>query len=200
LTRGYWISHFEVTQSDFQNVMCTNRSGFTGNLNRPEDRASWSDAMEYCSRLTQQERQARRLPDTHAYRLPTEAEWEYAARAGTTNSFSFGNDAALLGSHAWYNSNSGATTHPVGERLPNPWGLYDVHGNIFEWCWDWITAAPGEPVTDFVGSTNGPYRAIRGGAWSFPAAYCRSSWRISYAPSARTSNVGFRIVLATVAP
>jgi len=200
LTRGFWISRFEVTQSDYQNLMCTNLSGFIGNLDRPAERVSWNDAMEFCSRLTQQERQAGRLPDTHIYRLPSEVEWEYAARAGTTNRFSFGNDTSLLGSYAWYNANSGATTHPVGERLTNPWGLSDIQGNVFEWCWDWIVTAPSEPATDFVGSTNGAYHAIRGGAWSFPAAYCRSSWRVGYSPSARTSNVGFRIALAPVAP
>jgi formylglycine-generating enzyme required for sulfatase activity len=200
LTRGFWLSRFEVTQSDYQNLMCINPGGFTGNLNRPVERASWDDAMEYCSRLTQRERQAGRLPGTHVYRLPSEAEWEYAARAGTTTWFSFGNDSSLLGSYAWYNGNSGATTHPIGERMPNPWGLNDIHGNVFEWCWDWIVTAPSEPTPDFVGSTNGAYHAIRGGAWSFPAAYCRSSWRIGYSPDARTSNVGFRIVLAAVAP
>jgi len=200
LSRGFWISRFEVAQSDYQNLMCTNRSSFIGDLNRPVERVSWNDAMDFCSRLTQQERQMGRLTDTHLYRLPSEAEWEYAARAGRTNWFSFGNNASLLGSYAWYNGNSGATTHPGGERLPNPWGLCDMHGNVFEWCWDWIATAPSGLVPDFIGSTNGAYHAIRGGAWSFPADYCRSSYRVGYSPSARTSNVGFRIVLAAVAP
>lgn len=199
LTRGFWISRHEVTQSEYQNLMCTNLSSFAGDLNCPAERVSWNDAMEYFSRLAQQERRAGRLPDTHTYRLPSEAEWEYAARAGTTNWFSFGDDPSLLGSYAWYNANSSATTHPVGGRLPNPWGLADIHGNVFEWCWDWISSAPNEPATDLLGSTNGAYRAIRGGAWSFPATYCRSSWRMGYPPGARTSNVGFRIVLAPVA-
>ncbi len=196
LTYGFWIGRCEVTQSDYQNVMCLNPANFTGNLNRPVERVSWHEAMEFCARLTQQERQAGRLPDTYVYRLPTEAEWEYVTRAGTTNWFSFGDDPTALVNYAWYSANSSAHPHPVGQRLANPWGLSDVHGNVFEWCWDWIGAAPSQPVTDFRGATNGSYRAIRGGAWSFPWVNCRSSWRVGYPPSGRTVDVGFRIVLA----
>lgn len=200
LTDGFWISRHEVTQSGFQNVMCLNPASFTGDLSRPVERVSWHEAMEYCARFTQQERQAGRLPATHAYRLPTEAEWEYATRAGTTNWFSFGSDPAALVNYAWYSVNSSARTHPVGQRLANPWGLSDVHGNVFEWCWDWIGTAPTQPVIDFRGATNGPYRAIRGGAWSFPWVHSRSSWRAGYPPSGRTADVGFRIVLAPANP
>jgi formylglycine-generating enzyme required for sulfatase activity len=200
LTRGFWINQFELTQSEYQNLTCTNPATFTGDLESPVDNVPWRNAMDYCSLLTQQERQALRLPDGYVYRLPTEAEWEYAARAGTTNWFSFGNDPALLPSYAWYDGNSQGTTHPVGQLQSNPWGLKDVHGNVFEWCWDWIGSAPTQPVTDFRGSTNGVYHAIRGGASSFPWVDCRSSWRIGYSTASIAFNVGFRIVLAPAGP
>jgi len=151
LTRGFWINQFEVTQSEYQNLTCTNPATFTGDLERPVESVSWRNAMDYCVLLTQHERQALRLPDGYVYRLPTEAEWEYAARAGTTNWLSFGNDPSLLPNYAWYDADSQGTTHPVGQLQPNPWGLQDVHGNVFEWCWDWINSAPAQPVTDFRG-------------------------------------------------
>jgi formylglycine-generating enzyme required for sulfatase activity len=200
LTCGFWINQFEVTQSEYQNLTCTNPATFTGDLDRPVENISWRNAMDYCSLLTQQERQALRLPDGYVYRLPTEAEWEYAARAGTTNWFSFGNDPELLPNYAWYDGNSQWTTHPVGQLQSNPWGLKDVHGNVFEWCWDWIDSAPTQPVTDFRGSTNDLYHAIRGGASSFPWVDCRSSWRIGYSAASVAFDVGFRIVLAPAGP
>ena len=200
LTRGFWINQFEVTQSEYQNLTCTNPATLTGDLERPVENVSWRNATDYCVLHTQQERQALRLPVGYVYRLPTEAEWEYAARAGTTNWFSFGNDPALLPNFAWYNANSQGTTHPVGQLQPNPWGLKDVHGNVFEWCWDWIGSAPTQLVTDFRGSTNDLYHAIRGGASSFPWVDCRSSWRIGYSSASVPSDVGFRIVLAPVIP
>ncbi len=196
LTRGFWLSQFEVTQSEYQNLTCTNPATFTGDLERPVENISWRNAMDYCSRLTGQEHLAGRLPDGYVYRLPTEAEWEYAARAGTTNSFSFGEDQSLLGSYGWYNGNSQRTTHPVGQLGANPWGLYDLCGNVFEWCWDWIGSVPTQPVIDLRGTTNGLYHAIRGGASAFPWIDCRSSWRIGYSSASNPSDVGFRLVLA----
>ena len=150
--------------------------------------------------LTQQERQALRLPEGYVYRLPTEAEWEYVARAGTTNWFSFGNDQTLLSNYGWYNGDSQSTSHAAGQLQSNSWGLKDVHGNVSEWCWDWIGYAPAQPVTDFSGPTDGSYHAIRGGAWSSSWVNCRSSWRLGYSATSRTSDVGFRIVLAPVSP
>jgi len=159
----------------------------------------WANLESFSARL-QQERQALRLPEGYVYRLPTEAEWEYAARAGTTNWFSYGNDPALLPNYAWYDGNSQGTTHPVGQLQSNPWGIKDVHGNVFEWCWDSIGLAPTQPVTDFRGSTNDLYHAIRGGASSFPWVDCRSSWRVGYSAAAVAFDVGFRIVLAPAGP
>jgi len=200
LTQGFWISQFEVTQSDYQNLICTNPATFASDLDRPIESMSWSNAMNYCSLLTERERQAGRLPTSYLYRLPTEAEWEYAARAGTTNGFSFGDDWSLLGGYGWYNGNSQSTTHLVGKLPPNPWGLQDIHGNVFEWCWDWIATAPSQPVTDFRGSTTNILHAVRGGAWSFPWVNCRSSWRTGFAATARRADVGFRIILAPATP
>ncbi len=196
LTRGFWINRFEVTQSEYQNLTCANPSSNTGDLEYPVDNVSWRNAMDYCALLTQQERAALRLPEGYVYRLPTEAEWEYAARAATTTWFSFGDSEALLTNYAWCSLNSGHVPHPVGQLLPNPWGLKDIHGNVFEWCWDYIDTAPTQLVTDYRGSTNGVYHAIRGGAFSFPWVDCRSSWHIGYSAASIPTGVGFRIILA----
>ena len=138
LTNGFWIGGHELTQWEYQNVMCANPSTFTDDLDHPVETLSWIQATNYCARLTQQERRAGRLPAPYVYRLPTEAEWEYAARGGATNCYSFGNAPASLADYAWYGTNSGGNTHAVGQRRPNPWGLADASGNVREWCYDWI--------------------------------------------------------------
>lgn len=196
LTRGFWMSRFELRQWEYQDIMCGNPSAFRGNLDNPVESVTWTQAGYYCARLTQRERQAGRLPDDYAYRLPTEAEWEYAARAGTANWFSFGDDLSLLHSYGWYSADSGSSPHLTGQLLPNPWGLSDMHGNVFEWCWDWIDTPPAGPVTDFIGQTNGTLHAIRGGAWNSSWVDCRSSWRAGHIPTYANSALGFRVVLA----
>lgn len=195
LTRGFWVGRTEVTQFDYQALMCTNPAAFTGDLERPVERVSWEEAVAYCGRLTQRERAADRLPPGYTYRLPTEAEWEYAARAGTTTGFSWGDEPDALPTYGWFSANSASVTHPVGQRTANPWGLHDVQGNVFEWCFDWLGAVPGGAVTNLVGTVGGAYQAIRGGAWSGAAWSCRSSWRLGYAPNQRQADVGFRVVL-----
>lgn len=134
--------------------------------------------------------------------MPTEAEWEYASRAGSTNRFSYGEDPgyAQLGNYAWYDANSGDTTHAVGGKLPNRWGLYDMSGNVWEWCSDWYGNYPGGSVTDPQGSSSVSYRVIRGGSWIHFGRYCRSAGRSSGNPSYRFSNIGFRVVLAPGQP
>ena len=192
---------YEVTQQEYVEVTSlANPSFFTGDVNRPVERVSWNDATSYCSLLTTQERGAGRIPSSYEYRLPREAEWEYACRAGTTTRFSYGDDPGYteLSDHGWYSDNSGSTTHPVGQRGSNPWGLYDMHGNVYEWCLDWLGSYPGDHVTDPTGPTSGSFRVRRGGSWNDLGRNCRSALRNRFDPAIRSLNVGFRVVLAPV--
>ena len=156
----------------------------------------------YCAQLTARELVAGRLPAGWAYRLPTEAEWEYASRADSTNRFSYGDDPSYtqLANNAWYDVNSGGTTHAVGGKQSNRWGLYDMSGNVWEWCSDWLGNYPGGSVTDPQGSGSGSARVFRGGGWGSGGRYCRSASRDSYIPSSRYDAVGFRVVLAPGQP
>jgi formylglycine-generating enzyme required for sulfatase activity len=197
LTRGFWMGRYPVTQREYLALMGVNPASFTGELERPVERVSWHDATEYCAKLTAQERAAERLPHGYEYRLPTEAQWEYACRAGTTTRFSYGDDLSYtqLGQYAWYWSNSGSKTHPVGQKSPNAWGLYDMHGNVWEWCADWYGSYPGGSVTDPKGASSGSLRVFRGGSWSLIGQYCRSGFRNGDFPEYRGSLVGFRPAL-----
>ncbi len=204
LTRGYWMGKYEVTQAEYQSVVGSNPSYFTGNLNRPVEQVSWNDAISYCTKLTERERVAGRLPAGYVYRLPTEAEWEYAARAGTTTRLSYGDDPGYtkLGDYAWYSANTANTTHPVGQKLANAWGLYDMAGNVWEWCLDWTGTYPGGSVTDPRGPASGSGRVVRGGGWWILGAWdCRSARRGNDFPDDRINSVlGFRVVLAPGQP
>ncbi len=180
LSRGFWMGTYEVTQQEYINVMGSNPSYFTSSLDQPVEFMSWADATNYCSTLTQHERTGGRIPGNYAYRLPTEAEWEYACRAGTTTRFSYGDDPgyASLTAYAWYVDNSGNTTHSVGGKLPNPWGLYDMYGNVWEWCQDWYAAYPGGSITDpAVSPTTGTMPIVRGGSYYYGGAPARSANR-----------------------
>jgi formylglycine-generating enzyme required for sulfatase activity len=211
---GFWMGKYEVTQEQYESVMGNNPSYFLGNPKRPVEQVSWEDATNYCGKLTHRERSAGRLPAGHSYRLPTEAEWEYACRAGTTARFAFGDDLdyEILKRYAWYWETSTAikpagvyfestgryhTTHPVGQRRSNVWGLYDMHGNVWEWCLDWYSdALSGGSVTDPRGPLKGLHRVYRGGSWYDYGWYCRSSARYVSAPEEGDYDIGFRIVLA----
>jgi formylglycine-generating enzyme required for sulfatase activity len=203
ISRGFGMSKYEVTQAQYKAVMGSSPSHFKGD-NNPVESVSWNDAVAYCAKLTGKEKAAGRLPVGYEYRLPTEAEWEYACRAGTTTRFSYGDgpDYSQLGEYAWYRDNSGGTTHPVGQKKPNGWGLYDMHGNIYEWCQlNWYDGGsnryPGGSVTDPQGSALGSTRMGRGGFWVDAAAkYCRSAFRSSYGQDYRDNYMGFRPVLA----
>jgi len=201
LTRGFWIGKFEVTQSEYVSIVNTNPSQFPGDLTRPVSTVSWQDATNYCWRLTQRELGAGRIPPGSQYRLPTEAEWECAARAGTTTRFSWGDDPdyASITNYAWQNFEDGLTVHPVGQKLPNPWGLYDMAGNVFEWCQDWLGPLPGGAVTDPTGPDINPigWKIMRGGAFDFGGSACRSASRSFFGnhPALTDWNLGFRVVL-----
>ncbi len=197
LTRGFWMSKFEVTQREYLAVLGANPSYCSGDLDRPVESVSWSEAKDYCAGLTVQERQAGRLPAGYLYRLPTEAEWEYACRAGTTNRFSHGDDSDYSGlaQYAWYDHLGGNTTHPVGGKRPNAWGLYDMHGNVGEWCLDWDGAYRGGSVTDPAPSF-GSGTVARGGGWPYPGRSCRSAFRDGFYPGFKSNYLGFRPVLA----
>jgi len=201
ISRGFWMGMHEVTQGEYHAVMGENPSRFLGDARRPVDRVRHRDAVEYCARLTRQQTVAGVLPEGHAYRLPTEAEWEYACRAGTITRFSHGDDLQdhALEEHAWFSANSRSSTHPVGTRLPNPWGLYDLHGNVLEWCLDGAGGElPGGEVVDYQAPAEGLLRIARGGSWLYGARACRSANRDSYGESTRSSDLGFRVVLAPI--
>ena len=197
-TQGFWMSKYETTQEEYLTVMGDNPSYFTGDLKRPVEQVSWDDANDYCAALTARERAAGRLPTGYVYRLPTEAEWEYCCRAGTTTRFSYGDDVQYLQlrNYAWSITNSGGTTHPVGLRRPNPWGVYDMLGNVWEWCLDWYEIYPGGSVTDPRGPTTGSARVIRGGGWGYTDWFCRTASRDYDWSGLRNFYMGFRPVLA----
>jgi formylglycine-generating enzyme required for sulfatase activity len=192
LTQGFWLSDHEVTQSEYQSVMGINPSFFKGDLNRPVETVSWEDAVRYCQRLTERERAAGLITAREAYRLPTEAEWEYAARAGTREARHGELDAI-----AWWFGNSGNQTRPVKQKAPNAWGLYDMIGNVWEWCSDWYGAYPTGNVTDPMGASSGSDRVDRGGGWGSGTERVRSAYRDGDDPGARFT-LGFRPALSAI--
>jgi formylglycine-generating enzyme required for sulfatase activity len=198
ITRDFWIGKYEVTQGEFMAVLGQNPSHFTGNSNRPVEKITFFDASNYCATLTLRERKARRLPAGYEYRLPTEAEWEYAGRAGSTNLFAFGDDASIADQYAWTAENCDAGTHPVGLKRPNAWGLYDVHGNVWEWCSDWFAPYPAAPLNDPLGPASSKYKVFKGGGWNQDVEYARASSRFMMSPSNGIHFVGFRVALGPV--
>lgn len=211
ISQGFWMGKHEVTQGEYQAVMGNNPSYFTGDLSRPVEQVTWFDCVAYCAALTARERNAGRLPAGYVYRLPTEAEWEYACRAGTTTAFYFGKAlrsgmANFNGNYEYdsaigtiYNTNgtySSGTTQ-VGSYAPNAWGLYDMHGNVWEWCLDWLSSSlPGRSITDPHGDATGSVKVRRGGSFDYQGSRCRAADRYYYPPSDYCSCIGFRVVLA----
>lgn len=195
--RGFWMDKFEVTQKEYVEIMGHNPSRFKPGDNRPVDNVTWDWAMEYCEKLTQREREAGRLPEGFVYRLPTEAEWEYACRAGTTTRYSFGTDPdfTLFNDYAWHLNNSNNQTHDVGTKLPNPWGIYGLHGGVYEWCLGWHVFYPGGSVTDYI-SPPGQDHVLRGGAWSDFPMNGRAAERHWFGLNLSYGNIGFRVILA----
>jgi len=179
LTKPFYLGKYEVTQEQWQQVMGGNPSVFKGAKN-PVENVSWDDCQEFMGKL-------RKKVPGEAFRLPTEAEWEYACRAGTTGEY-----AGDLDAMAWYDSNSGGKTHPVGGKKPNAWGLYDMHGNVWEWCADGYGDYPNGAATDPNGPNTGSIRVLRGGSWFHVGALCRSALRRWFTPVIRFDRVGFR--------
>ena len=196
----YYLGVYEVTQAQYEKVMGKNPSYFQGavvgneNADLPVEMVSWDDAVEFCKKLSE-------LPDEkkagRVYRLPTEAEWEYACRAGSKTAYSFDDEEGLLPEYGWFNRNSSRRTHTVGLLEPNAWGLYDMHGNVWEWCSDRHGEYPKGAVSDPTGPKEGSNRVYRGGCWGSEAAYCRSANRGRLDPSYRSSLGGFRLALSS---
>jgi len=197
LTKPFKMGVHEVTQAQYEQVMGVNPSKFKGAdypvQDYPVETVTWDDAVEFCRRLSElpAEKEA-----GNVYRLPTEAEWEYACRAGTTTMYSFGDDESDLRNYAWYLRYSGGGTHPVGGKKPNAWGVYDMHGNVWEWCQDWYGDYPSGSVTDPSGAKSGSDRVFRGGSWSMTPEHCRSATRFGGFPWYRNGYLGFRVCLS----
>jgi len=193
LTTAFSLGKTQVTQRSWVAVMGSNPSGFKGEL-LPVENVSWDDAMEFCRKLTTLERSAGSLPSGYFYTLPTEAQWEYACRAGTTGDY-----AGDLKAMAWFDENAGSTTHAVATKQANAWGLHDMHGNVWEWCADWYAdKLPGGSVSDSKGPASGSYRVYLGGGWGIVAAGCRSANRGRDSPGYRDGFLGFRLALSSV--
>ncbi|MGD0094765.1 MAG: formylglycine-generating enzyme family protein [Planctomycetota bacterium] len=201
LTTPFYMAKFLTTQEQYQQVMGTNPSWFKG-PKLPVEQVSWDEPQEFCKKVT--ERTAGVSPaltkagGTPAVRLPTEAEWEYACRAGTTTAYYTGDAEADLGRAAWYWANSKLTTHPVGQKEPNALGLYDMHGNVWEWCADWYGAYAAGAVTDPKGAADGATRVLRGGSWSHVPSHCPCARRYHFYPGFRSAHFGFRVVVGCV--
>jgi formylglycine-generating enzyme required for sulfatase activity len=187
LTKGFYMQTTEVTQGQWQAVMGNNPSQFQDcGDDCPVEKVSWDDAQAFIKRLNAKD-------NANKYRLPTEAEWEYACRAGTDNQFSFGDNVNQLGEYAWYRENSNERTHPVAQKKPNPWGLFDMHGNVWEWCQGWYGDYPSGSLTDPKGPSWGASRVLRGGSWIDFPSYLRSAVQIAYHPTGSDNIVGFRL-------
>jgi formylglycine-generating enzyme required for sulfatase activity len=193
----FYLGKYPVTQEQYQAVMGKNPSNFKDNPKNPVEQVSWNDAQEFCKKLNQ-------LIAGKDFRLPTEAEWEYACRAGTQTRYYFGDDAAKLGDYGWYDENSGSKTHPVGQKKPNDWGLYDMSGNVWEWCEDpYHDSYANKPENiknngnTIWSSSDASLRVLRGGSWGSYSWGCRSAIRSRFFAGLRDSNIGFRLVLSS---
>ncbi len=198
LTKDYYLGTTEVTQGQWESLMGTkpwqgkeyNKEG----ANYPATFVSWEDAVNFCRKLSEREGKN--------YRLPTEAEWEYTCRAGTSTAYSFGDDPLRLSDYGWWgglteagNSKNEPYAHEVATKRPNDFGLYDMHGNVWEWCSDVFADYPGQAVLDPTGASEGLYRVFRGGCWNYDASRCRSAFRVWNLPDYHGISLGFRVLL-----
>ena len=189
ISKPFYMGATEVTQEQYEAVMSKNPSNFKGAQN-PVEQMSWDDAVEFCKKLS--------AKTGKSVTLPTEAQWEYACRAGSKTRFYYGddNDYTNLGDYAWYGKNSDNKTHPVGQKKPNAWGLYDMNGNVWQYCSDWYADSYANAnKTDPTGPASGAHRVVRGGSWINGPFSCRSAYRAGAPPDERSSNIGFRVVV-----
>lgn len=195
LTKPFYLGKFAVTQEQYQQITDMNPSWFKTNKDNPVERVSWNDVQDFCKTLAARTKQS--------VRLPTQAEFEYSCRAGTTSTFYSGETIKELDRVAWYDSNSNRTTHPVGQKAPNTFGLYDMHGNVEQWCQDWYAEKyyAEAPIEDPVGPPQGTGRVLRGGSWIGNASNCRAAGYFGLSPSKgnQDSFIGFRVVMDVVA-
>jgi formylglycine-generating enzyme required for sulfatase activity len=188
LEKAFHMCRYEVTQKQWREIMGDNPSYFEGDDDLPVEMVTWDEVQEFIKKINEAE-------GTNKYRLPSEAEWEYACRTGTTTRYSFGDSESKLGDYAWYDENSDGKTHQVGQKKPNSWGLYDMHGNVWEWVQDsWHDSYNGAPADGSAWEGDGTYRVIRGGSWSSNARDCRSALRDLIAPRIRFADLGFRLL------
>ncbi len=195
LTRSFYMGRTEVTQGQWKKVMGTEpwkgESFVQEGDDYPAVEISWNDAVEFCKKLSAME--------NRVYRLPTEAEWEYACRGGTKTAFSFGDDEGELSKYAWFDGNAWDVdekyAHQVGQKLPNAFGLHDMHGNVWEWCSDWYAEYPSGRLTNPRGPDTGSSRVLRGGSWNDVPHVVRCAYRKNLTPGYRFINVGFRLLL-----
>jgi formylglycine-generating enzyme required for sulfatase activity len=201
ISNDYYLGVTEVTQGQYERVMGTNPSDnqkrdirMSDSSMYPVERVSWEDAVEFCKNLSDLPEEKK---EGRVYRLPTEAQWEYACRAGSMTQYSFGESSRSIGDYAWLQGNSNNRIHPVGQKKPNAWGLYDMHGNVWEWCSDWYDKYPKGPVSDPGGPKEGTFRVLRGGSYDCDPTSCRSAHRMWYIPSSRYlyRYYGFRVAL-----
>ena len=200
--QGFWMGRTEVNQRAYEGVMNANPSSFRNEVDAPVESVSHAEAQTYCRKMTEREMAAGRLANGFAYRLPTEAEWEYACRAGSQTAFAYGDDASgqYLDQAAWFKSNTGGaesgSPRAVGRKEPNAWGLFDMHGNVAEWCLDAFALYTQGSPAGRISAASDAERVVRGGSWADEASLCRSAARKAMGASERSPWVGFRVVLA----
>ena len=188
---AFYIAKFAVTQEQWVAIMGSNPSLFRENIQAPVENISWNEAQDFCRKLAARSQ--------HLYRLPSESEWEYACRAGTNTAYHFGNSPDQITDYAWFVDNANQRSHPVGQKVPNPWGLYEMHGGVWEWCEDiWHDNFNGAPAdgTAWIGEGNSSRRIRKGGSWSNQARLCRAASREWHWQSDRYNDIGFRVVIS----
>jgi formylglycine-generating enzyme required for sulfatase activity len=207
ITNPFWLGATAVTQEEYQRVMGSNPSKFPGDPKKPVEQVSWYDAVEFCRKLSGMTGEN---AAAYRYELPTEAQWEYACRAGNLGPRYFSDRAnplpmaieeKMLGEYAWCGDARGQT-HPAGQKRANPWGLYDMYGNVWQWCQDWFDKDYYEksPTDEPVGPPGGAARVRRGGGWDSPPSHCRSAYREGIAPKDRSGGLGFRVCQIPISP